>query len=153
MSPRYDSLRPRVQATNSSEVHELKYIFKTYLKTFAIFIACDYLWLAEISPAFYKEHIGHLMAETPNLTAALLFYLIFIAGMTYFAVLPMAREYKPSRAFMHGAFFGLVTYATFDLTSQAVFKDWPTIVTVADLAWGCVLTGTTTAIAARLART
>ena len=93
------------------------------------------------------------MAETPNLPAALMFYLIFIAGITYFAVLPMTRDYKPSRAFCHGAFFGLVTYATFDLTSQAVLKDWPTIVTVADLAWGSILSGTTTAIAARLART
>jgi uncharacterized membrane protein len=131
----------------------MRSIFITYVRTFAIFLACDYLWLTKISPSFYQEHIGHLMAETPNLTAALAFYLIFIAGITYFAVLPMTRDYKISRAFSHGAFFGLVTYATFDLTSQAVFKDWPTIVTIADLAWGSILTGTTTAISARLART
>lgn len=131
----------------------MKYIFITYLKTFAIFIACDSLWLTKISPGFYKEHIGHLMAESPNLPAALAFYLIFIAGLTYFAVLPMTRDYKISRAFSHGAFFGLVTYATFDLTSQAVLKDWPTIVTLADLAWGSILSGATTAISARLVRT
>lgn len=131
----------------------MKYIFKTYLKTFAIFIACDYVWLTKISPAFYREHIGHLMAESPNLSAALFFYLIFIAGLTYFAVLPMTRDFKPSRAFTHGAFFGLVTYATFDLTSQAVFKDWPTIMTIADLAWGSILSGVTTAISSKVART
>ena len=92
------------------------------------------------------------MAETPNLPAALAFYLIFIAGLTYFAVLPSAEKYKPARAFGQGAFFGLVTYATFDLTSQALLKDWPTIVTLVDLAWGSILSGVTTTIAAKISR-
>jgi uncharacterized membrane protein len=42
-------------------------------------------------------------------------------------------------ALLAGAFFGLVTYATYDLTNLATLKDWPLIVTAVDLAWGMVL--------------
>jgi uncharacterized membrane protein len=115
-----------------------------------MFLAFDFVWLTEISPGFYKQHIGHLMAEKPDLGAALAFYLIFIAGVTWFAVLPAAAHGHFRAAFARGAFFGLVTYATFDLTCQAVLKDWPVLVTVIDLIWGAFLTGLTTAVAARV---
>ena len=122
-----------------------------FSKTFGIFIAFDFIWLTKISPGLYKEHIGHLMAETPDLGAALAFYVIFIAGVTWFAVLPSSVNYRFREAFGRGAFFGLVTYATFDLTCQAVLKDWPLTITIIDLIWGTVLTGMTTAVAARKA--
>jgi uncharacterized membrane protein len=128
---------------------EIKSVLKVFTLTFAIFIAFDFLWLTKISPQFYRAHIGHLLAETADLGSALAFYLIFIAGVTWFAVLPSAVNYRLRDAFGRGAFFGLVTYATFDLTCQAVFKDWPLIVTIIDLIWGAVLTGITTALAAR----
>ena len=35
--------------------------------------------------------------------------------------------------------FGLVTYATFDLTSHAVLEGFPLIVVIVDLLWGSVL--------------
>jgi uncharacterized membrane protein len=126
-------------------------IGKVFAMTFIIFLAFDFVWLTKISPGFYKEHIGHLMAEQPDLWAALAFYVIFIAGVTWFAVLPAAVNYRFRDAFGRGAFFGLVTYATFDLTCQAVLKDWPVLVTVIDLIWGSLLTGLTTAVAARKA--
>ncbi len=128
---------------------KIKSMLRVFTKTLAIFIAFDFVWLTKISPEFYKTHIGHLLADTPNLGAALAFYVIFIAGVTWFAVLPSSVNYRFRDAFGRGAFFGLVTYATFDLTCQAVFKDWPVIVTIIDLIWGSVLTGMTTAVAAR----
>jgi uncharacterized membrane protein len=129
--------------------YEIKSILQAFAKTLVIFIVFDFVWLTKISPEFYKTHIGHLLAETPDLGAAAAFYLIFIAGVTWFAVLPSVVNYRFREAFGRGAFFGLVTYATFDLTSQAVFKDWPVIVTIIDLIWGSALTGLTTAVAAR----
>lgn len=42
-------------------------------------------------------------------------------------------------ALVHGAIFGLVTYATYDLTNLATIKDWPLIVTIVDLAWGATI--------------
>lgn len=42
-------------------------------------------------------------------------------------------------ALLSGALFGLITYATYDLTNLATLKDWPLLVTVVDLAWGATL--------------
>jgi uncharacterized membrane protein len=127
---------------------EIKSALKAFFKTFAIFIAFDSIWLTKIAPRFYQTHIGHLMAASPDLSAALAFYIIFIAGVTWFAVLPSSANYRFRDAFGRGAFFGLVAYATFDLTCQATLKDWPLTVTIVDLIWGTALTGLTTAVAA-----
>jgi uncharacterized membrane protein len=123
-------------------------MIKKYLKTFIIFLTFDSIWLIFISPTFYKAHIAHLLADEPNFLAALFFYLIFIAGLQFFSVTPSLSSNR-KHAFARGAFFGCVTYATFDLTSQAVFRDWPTVVTVVDLAWGSFLSGITTMLSSR----
>ena len=125
---------------------------RVYLRTICLFVAFDFVWLSEIAPAFYREHIGHLMADKPHIPSAAVFYLIFIAGVVWFAVLPSIQKFSFRSAFGRGAFFGVVTYATFDLTSQAVFKDWPVLVTIVDLCWGGALTGMTTAASAYFSR-
>ena len=51
-----------------------------------------------------------------------------------------------------GALFGLVAYATYDLTNQATMRDWPWRVTLVDLAWGAFVTGASCAIAYRLSQ-
>jgi uncharacterized membrane protein len=38
-------------------------------------------------------------------------------------------------------FFGLITYATYDLTNLATIRDWPLFITVIDLIWGTALGG------------
>ena len=80
------------------------------------------------------------MAKKPNLLAAGLFYAIYVVGVVVFVVQPAVAEKSLGYAALRGALFGLVAYSTFDLTSQAVFKDWPAKVTVVDLLWGTVLT-------------
>ncbi len=125
---------------------------KLYILTLISFLALDSVWLGYISPAFYQEYIGHLMAEEPNFIAAALFYLIFIGGLVYFAVAPGVTAGSVRTGAVRGAIYGLVTYATFDLTSQAVFRDWPTIVTIVDLAWGSVLSSATVALTLFLSR-
>ncbi len=103
------------------------------------FIAVDAVWLTKISPKLYKENIGHLMADKPNLLSAGLFYVIFLIGLLAFVVVPALNKGSWQYALGFGALFGLVTYATFDLTSQAVFKDWPVKITIIDLIWGTIL--------------
>ncbi|MEO6602443.1 MAG: DUF2177 family protein, partial [Polyangiaceae bacterium] len=39
-----------------------------------------------------------------------------------------------------GAFFGLAAYATYDLTSLALIRDFPLLIAIVDLAWGIALT-------------
>jgi uncharacterized membrane protein len=113
---------------------------KLYVLSFASLLALDSIWLVKVAPKFYKSNIGHLMAETPNLLAAGLFYLIYIVGVVVFVVQPAVTDGSVANAALRGALLGLVAYSTFDLTANAVLRDWPVKVTVVDMIWGSVLT-------------
>jgi uncharacterized membrane protein len=112
-----------------------------YLLTLAVFFAIDMVWLGAVAKTFYRKHLGYLMAPKVGWPAALLFYLLFIAGLVVFAVRPGLAVGAPLKALLLGAFLGLVSYATYDLTNQATVKDWPVIVTLVDLVWGTALGG------------
>ena len=47
---------------------------------------------------------------------------IFLAGLVYFVIAPAVEEPSLRSAMFRGAAFGLVTYATWDLTSLAVIE-------------------------------
>lgn len=108
----------------------------------------DAAWLGLIAPAFYKKHIGFIMADKPNWLAAGLFYLVFILGVTVFVVYPGWKDLDGLvKIGLMGALFGLVTYATYDLTNQATLKNWPPVVTIIDLVWGTLLTAVVSVVA------
>lgn len=112
---------------------------KMYIIAIIIFLAIDALWLGLVAPKFYKSQIGHLMAEKPNLIAALVFYLVFIVGVVYFVVNPAIEAQSIPKLLISGALFGFIAYATYDLTNLATLKDWPITVTIVDLIWGTSL--------------
>jgi len=116
-----------------------------YALTVPVFFAVDMIWLGLVARTFYRRHIGHLMSDTVNWPAALVFYFAFIAGILIFCVLPAFEKGSIGRAVLYGVLFGLFTYATYDLTNLATLRQWPLIVTVADILWGMVLTGTVAA--------
>lgn len=109
---------------------------KLYMIAFSVFLAVDAVWLTFIAKDFYAKYIGYLMAKNPNLWAALVFYIIFIAGLVFFVITPALDKKMWMHALAAGVFFGLVTYATYDLTNLATVKNWPLLVTVVDLIWG-----------------
>jgi uncharacterized membrane protein len=115
----------------------------TYLKLyFAIlvaFFAIDMVWLGLVASTFYRKHLGFLMAPQVNWLAALIFYLLFVVGILVFAVLPGLEAGSLKTTILRAALFGLIAYATYDLTNLATLKDWPMVVTVVDLVWGTVL--------------
>jgi uncharacterized membrane protein len=115
---------------------------KIYAVALIVFLGIDITWLTLIAKNFYAKHLGFLMTNNPNLLAASLFYLLFIAGLVFFVITPALDKKMWTQALLAGAFFGLVTYATYDLTNLATIKDWPIIITVIDLIWGTVLSAT-----------
>lgn len=115
---------------------------KLYAIALPLFLAIDLLWLGVVARAFYRRHIGWLLADQPNWLAAGVFYALFVAGIVFFVVGPALEKGSWRHALLAGAAFGLVTYAAYDLTNQALTRDWPVIVTVVDLAWGAVLSAT-----------
>ncbi len=120
---------------------------KVYLAAVVAFLAIDMLWLAVVARGFYRKHLGFLLADQPNWWAAGVFYLLFLAGLLVFAVVPGLQAGSLRRTVLLGGFFGLVTYATYDLTNHATVKDWPWIVTVVDMAWGTVLAASVSTVA------
>ena len=124
----------------------LFYLLKLYLITFAAFFAIDMLWLGLVARRFYHLQIGFLLSPNPNWTAAILFYLIFIAGILVFAVIPGLQAGSLGRAVLLGAFLGLMTYATYDLTNLATIKDWPLSLTIVDMIWGIFLASSVSCI-------
>lgn len=114
---------------------------KLYGLTAAAFFAIDMVWLGLVAPRFYRSQIGSIMREQPLWSAAVGFYALYIAGVVVFAVLPGLEADSVGRAAALGAFFGLVAYATFDLTSMAVLEAFTWTVVAVDLVWGTVLTG------------
>jgi uncharacterized membrane protein len=117
----------------------ISFYIKLYLATFAAFLAIDMVWLGLVARSFYRKQIGFLLSPNPNWVAAIVFYLLFVAGLLAFAILPGLQAGSLSRALLLGAFFGLVTYATYDLTNLATLKNWPLLVTGVDMLWGTVL--------------
>ena len=123
----------------------MKYIY-LYILTFLVFLAIDFVWLNWIAKNLYAEKIGHLLAENANLVPALIFYLLFVVAAIIFAVLPGYEAQSIGKTIFLGALFGMITYATYDLTNLATLKDWPVSVTIIDIIWGTSLS-TVTAVA------
>jgi uncharacterized membrane protein len=116
----------------------------SYLIVLATMGIFDFLWLGIMSKNFYKQHLGFLMAGKVNWGAAAAFYLLYAAGVTYFFVLPaIAGELSLGQAVLQAAIFGLIAYATYDLSNWATLKGWPAIVVFVDIAWGVLFTSAT----------
>jgi len=126
------------------ETNMLNY-FAAYGAIAVVMLALDLLWLGVIAKSFYRDGIGHLMADPPNLVAAGVFYLLYPVGVLLFAVAPApwseALGLVPwSRAVLVGALFGFFAYATYDLSNLATLRGWPLRLTLVDIAWGTALT-------------
>ena len=115
------------------------YYVKLYLATLAVFFATDMVWLVFVARSFYKKYLGYLMAPAVNWAPAIIFYLLFIVGILVFVVLPGVKENSLPNTIFRAVLFGLITYATYDLTNLATVNNWPLLVTLVDLVWGMVL--------------
>lgn len=119
---------------------------KMYLIALVSFVLIDGIWLGFIAKNLYKKEIGHLMSSNPNWIAAILFYLLFLVGLVYFVINPAVEKESIKTLLISGALFGLLTYATYDLTNLATLKDWPIKITIIDLIWGTSLSAAVSTI-------
>lgn len=117
-----------------------------FLTAGAIFAVLDAVWLSTMINTFYKTQIGSLLADKPNMLAAVIFYIIYIIGITVFVVNPAISAGSWLIALGLGALFGAVCYATYDLTNAATLKDWPMTLVFVDIAWGMFATAVTSVL-------
>jgi uncharacterized membrane protein len=112
---------------------------KLCLIALPVYFAIDMIWLGLVASGFYRDQIGFLMTPEVNWPAAIAFYLLFVIGLVFFVVAPALEKGSWVHALRAGALFGLISYATYDLTNLATVKDWPLPLTLVDLSWGAVL--------------
>jgi len=117
----------------------------SYFLTAVVFFALDMIWLGLIAKGLYRKYLGSFLTNQVNWTAAVLFYLLFIVGIFVFVILPSVEKNSIVRVIGLGAFFGIVTYSTYDLTNLATLENWPLPIVIIDIAWGAVLTAAVSA--------
>lgn len=134
----------------NTEDPTMKRTLVAYAATLALMLALDLLWLGLIARPLYQQGIGHLMAEQPDLLVAVLFYLVYAAGLVTFSVAAKGSTVGWRPTLQAAALFGFFAYATYDLTNLATLKDWPAQLAMIDIAWG-VFVSTASAAAGRAA--
>ena len=121
---------------------------KVYLHVFGYIghIRCDRPSVADVArKAHLCGEMGSLLKKEPQLAAAVAFYLLYAAGLVFFAVTPGIRLAAIYALFL-GAALGLIAYGTYDLTNLSVVEGFNWRIALIDLIWGTVLSGATAAL-------
>ena len=108
-----------------------------YLATLVVMVPLDFLFLGLVAKGFFTSQVGDMLGAV-RLPPAILFYLLYAAGIVIFA--NGAQDATWRSALLYGALFGLFCYATFELTALALLKHWTWPVVVVDVAWGAFVT-------------
>jgi len=116
---------------------------KVYILAFIIFMAIDLVWLGIIAKDFYRDQLSSFLKEKYNMNAALLFYIVYIAGLVFFVISRASTIDSWQYALFAGMLYGFVTYSTYGITNYSTIKDWPSFLTMIDIGWGTFLCGIT----------
>jgi uncharacterized membrane protein len=108
-----------------------------YLATLFVLIPLDFLFLGIIAKDFFTSQVGNMLGEL-KLVPAVLFYLLYVVGVVIFVSGSPSATWQTTLLF--GALFGLFCYATFDLTSLALLRNWSWAAAFVDVGWGAVVT-------------
>jgi uncharacterized membrane protein len=130
----------------------MKSLALAWITTLVVFTGIDFAWLSRMGDAFYRPAMGDMVLSGFRAAPAIVFYLVFASGLTWFAVRPALVEGGWTTALVNGAVLGCVAYATYDLTNQATLRHWTTALSLVDIAWGTLLSATAAVIATLVAR-
>lgn len=121
------------------------HLLAAYFGAALAFVILDALWLGTVAKSFYFTQLAGLLRDKPDFAVAAVFYVIYIAGIVYFAIIPALNAGGMATALLNGAMLGFLAYATYDATNLATLKGYPAVVAVVDVIWGTFLTGTAAA--------
>ena len=106
-----------------------------YATSLIVFGLLDAVWLTTMTNRLYRPLLGGLLLDSLRLAPALAFYFLYPVGFVVFAVMPAVRDGSALTVLALGALFGLLAYATYDLTNYATLRGWPLQLAIIDLAW------------------
>ena len=113
-------------------------MIKTFFIALVFFCIIDVFWIYFFATPMYKQEVASLMQL--KILPAILFYIIFLLGLIFFVINPNHGNTLVN-VFMVGAFYGLVTYGTYDLTVYSTMNIFSLKLVVADILWGMLLSG------------
>jgi uncharacterized membrane protein len=112
-----------------------------YAASAIVFFGLDLLWLGVIARNFYRDHLGHLLRDQPDLAVSGVFYVAYVGGIVLFAISPALQGQSWVTALLLGILLGVIAYGTYDMTNLATLRGWPVALSVVDVIWGSALTG------------
>lgn len=110
------------------------------------FLLIDAIALKFMMYPLFERHVGPILREDVQMGVAAGFYIFFVAGIAYFAVLPALQAGRPGLAVINGAILGFLAYGTYEASNMATLKGWSWAMVATDIAWGTALTALTAAI-------
>jgi uncharacterized membrane protein len=130
-----------------------KQLIISFIFVSTIFLIVDVIWLSITVKSIYKPNLGTLLNDKPVLWAAVLFYIIYMIGLTLIIIKPALASNSVLQAFWTGVIFGIVAYGTYNLTNMATVKNWSSTIVWIDMLWGGLLTGSSSAAGIYLTKT
>ena len=130
----------------------MKVLLISFLFASFIFLIVDILWLLFTVKSFYRPNLGSLLTDKPVMWASILFYLVYMIGLTILVLQPALDHRSVFKTFWLGIVFGVVAYGTYNLTNMATIKNWSINVVVVDMIWGGILTGSSSALSIYLTK-
>jgi len=124
----------------------MRYIY-TFLLSFPALVVFDYLFLGVVAKNTIQKLLYPAIGEIQlNIMPAVLFYLLYTAGIIFFAVIPAENSQSIGKAILLGALFGFFCYMTYELTNFSTIKNWPIKMVLIDILWGTIVSGLVAAI-------
>ena len=117
-----------------------------YFAALAVFLIFDILWISYVMRPIFERHVGDMLLDSPRMAAAAAFFVVYVAGLMYFASAPAAAQGVWWLAVVHGAAIGFLAYGTYELTNVATLKGWNYNMLVTDIAWGVGLSSVTSLV-------
>ena len=118
-------------------------MIKTFFIALLFFFIIDVFWIYFVATPMYKQEVVSLMEL--KVPPALIFYVVFLLGLIFFVINPNQSN-TLFNVFLIGAFYGLVTYGTYDLTVYASMNIFSLKLVIADILWGMFLSGSVAAL-------
>ena len=115
-------------------------IIITYFSMLVFFVIAEIVVLTNIMQPLFKKHIGFLMNEETNFSIAAIFYLIYVAGVFWFATRAGIKSESILITILSGAFLGLLAFGTYEITNYVILKDWNINLVIVDTLWGIIIT-------------
>ncbi len=123
-----------------------------YIATLVPFLLIDIVALRTMMLPLFERNVGPLLADETKLGVALGFYLFYVAGIVYFAILPGIKADQTSLVVINGAILGFLAYGTYEATNMATLKGWSWQMVATDVVWGTILTATSAYLGFVIAR-